>query len=118
MKKVYLLNNCGTCQRIMGDLCELPGFERQNIKDQNIEPEVLDWLKEKAGSYEVLFSKQAMKYKSMGLKDKNLTEQDFRNLILEEYTFLRRPVIIDGEEAWFGNAPKTVAAAKEKLVKA
>ncbi len=116
MKKVFLLNNCGTCQRIMGELCELPGFERQNIKEQNIQPEVLDWLKEKVGSYEALFSKVAMKYKSLGLKDKNLTEQDFRRYILEEYTFLKRPVIIDGEEIWVGNAPKTVADAKAKLV--
>lgn len=116
MKKVFLLNNCGTCQRIMGELCELPGFERQNIKEENIQPEVLDWLKEKTGSYEALFSKVALKYKSMGLKDKNLQEPDFRRLILEEYTFLKRPVIIDGEEFWVGNAPKTVAAAKLALV--
>ncbi len=117
MKKVFLLNNCGTCQRIMGELCELPGFERQNIKEDNIQPEVLDWLKEKVGSYEALFSKQALKYKSLGLKDKNLTEQDYRNYILEEYTFLKRPVIINGEEFWVGNAPKTVEAAKARLVK-
>jgi arsenate reductase len=117
MKKVFLLNNCGTCQRIMGELCELPGFERQNIKEQNIQPEVLDWLKEKTGSYEALFSKQAMKYTEWGLKDKHLTEPDFRRYILEEYTFLKRPVIVDGEEIWVGNAPKTIAAAKEKLVK-
>lgn len=116
MKKVFLLNNCGTCQRIMGELCELPGFERQNIKEQNIQPNVLDWLKEKVGSYEALFSKQAMKYKEWGLKDKGLTEPDFRRYILEEYTFLKRPVIIDGEEFWVGNAPKTVEAAKRKLV--
>ncbi len=116
MKKVFLLNNCGTCQRIMGELCELPGFERQNIKEQNIPADVVDWLKEKVGSYEALFSKQAMKYKSLGLKDKALTEQDYRNLILEEYTFLKRPVIIDGEDFWVGNAPKTVASAREKFV--
>ncbi|MBI5917141.1 MAG: hypothetical protein HY842_17355 [Bacteroidetes bacterium] len=117
MKKVFLLNNFGTYQRIMGELCELPGFERQNIKEANISAEELDWLKEKTGSYEALFSKQALKYKQWGLKDKNLTEQDFRRYILEEYTFLKRPVIVDGEEIWVGNAPKTVEAAKQKLVK-
>ncbi len=117
MKKVFLLNNCGTCQRIMGELCELPSFERQNIKEANISAEDLDWLREKTGSYEALFSKVALKYKSLGLKDKNLTEPDFRRYILEEYTFLKRPVIIDGEEVWVGNAPKTVESAKEKLLK-
>ena len=116
MKKVFLLNNCGTCQRIMGELCELPGFERQNIKEANISAEDLDWLREKTGSYEALFSKVALKYKSLGLKEKNLTEQDFRQNILEEYTFLKRPVIVNGEEIWVGNAPKTVAAAVAALV--
>lgn len=116
MKKVFLLNNCGTCQRIMGELCELPDFDRQNIKEQNISADDLDWLREKTGSYEALFSRQAMKYKSLGLKNKTLTEQDYRNYILEEYTFLKRPVIVNGEEIWVGNAPKTVADAKEKLV--
>jgi arsenate reductase len=56
-----------------------------------------------------------MKYKSLGLKDKNLTEPDYRRYILEEYTFLKRPVIIDGEEVWVGNAPKTIEAAKVAL---
>ena len=42
------------------------------------------------GSYEALFSRRAMKFRSMGLADKTLTEQDYRQLILDEYTFLKR----------------------------
>ena len=66
-----------------------------------------------AGSYEALFSRRAMKYKSMGLKDKNLSEQDYRQLILDEYTFLKRPVIIVDDQIFVGNAKKEVEAAKE-----
>lgn len=117
MKKVFHLASCSTCQRIIGELGGLPGFEQQNIKEQNISPEELDWLKEKVGSYEALFSKRAMKYREWGLHEKKLTEADYRRYMLEEYTFLKRPFIIDGEEVFVGNAKKVVEAAKEHLTR-
>jgi len=51
-----------------------------------------------------------------GLTDfehQNLKEQNIS--ILEEYTFLKRPVIVDGDTVFVGNAKKVVAAAKEHL---
>jgi len=36
-------------------------------------------------------------------------------LILEEYSFLKRPVIFIDDEIFVGNAKKVDAAAKEKL---
>jgi len=77
-------------------------FELVDIKTNSIDASTLDLLKEKVGSYEALFSKRAIKYKSLGLKDKNLSEDDFRKLILEEYTFLKRPVLIDGDKVVVG----------------
>ncbi len=62
-----------------------------------------------------IFSRRAMKYKSMGLKDKNLTEQDYRQFILDEYTFLKRPVIIVENQIFVGNAKTEVEAAKQVL---
>ena len=115
MKKIYHLSTCNTCQRIIGELNNGEGFELQDIKVKNIEPETLDFLKEQAGSYEALFSRRAMKYRSMGLNEMKLTEADYRRYILEEYTFLKRPVVIIDGEAFIGNAKKTVAAAKAKL---
>ncbi|MFK8264835.1 arsenate reductase family protein [Capnocytophaga canimorsus] len=35
-----------------------------------------------------------------------------KNLILEHYTFLNRPVIVIDNEVFVGNAAKTVASAK------
>jgi arsenate reductase len=111
MKKIFHLENCSTCQKIIKELNPGPEVELQNIKDQNIDPNTLDWLKEKVGSYEALFSKRAMKYRSMGLNEMQLSEQDYRKYILEEYTFLKRPFIINGEEVFIGNAKKEVEAA-------
>jgi len=44
----------------------------------------------------------------MGLKDKKLTEKDYRDLILQEYTFLKRPVVISGKKIYSGSEKKTV----------
>ena len=72
-------------------------------------------MKSKVGSYEALFSRRAMKYRGWGLHEKELSEKDYRKYILEEYTFLKRPVIVDGETVFVGNAKKVVAAAKAHL---
>ena len=111
MKKIYHLKTCSTNQRILKEVNPGNDVALQNIKEQNIEPEVLDFLKEKVGSYEALFSKKAMKYRQMGLHEKELTEDDYRKLMLEEYTFLKRPFMINGEEVFIGNTKKTVEAA-------
>jgi arsenate reductase len=111
MKKIYHLGNCGTCQRIIGQIQPGKDVELCDIKEQNIDGKTLDWLKSKVGSYEALFSKRAMKFRSMGLHEMKLTEDDYRRYILEEYTFLKRPFLINGDAVFIGNAKKDVEAA-------
>ena len=86
----------------------------QDIKTDKITYAQLNEMRAMAGSYEALFSRRALKYKEMGLKDKNLTEDDYRRLILEEYTFLKRPVTISGKKIFIGNAKKTVDELKKE----
>ena len=88
----------------------------QDIKSDAITEEQIDQMYQFTNSYEALFSKRARKYKSMGLKDQNLKEEDFRNLILEEYTFLKRPVFIVGHDIFVGNSKKTIDGLKKCLV--
>ncbi len=102
MKRIYYLSSCDTCRRMMKEFDALNDFELIDIKSSNIDSTTLDFLKEKTGSYESLFSKRAIKYKTLGLRDKNLSDQDFRQLILDEYTFLKRPVLINGESVVVG----------------
>jgi arsenate reductase len=110
MKKVYCVATCDTCQRIIEDAGLIKkGYVSQNIKMDKITPEQLDEMKSMIGSYEALFSRRALKYKAMGLKDKTLTEKDYRDLILQEYTFLKRPVVISGKKIFSGSEKKTVA---------
>jgi arsenate reductase len=115
MKKIYYLGTCDTCKRIMKELDLPPQFIKQEIKQEEVTVKQLEAMKELAGSYEALFSKRAKRYKERGLTNENLQEKDFKQLILEHYTFLKRPVIINDSKIFIGNSKKTVEAAKASL---
>ena len=114
MKKVYHLSSCSTCQRILKEI-KATDFVLQDIKTEAISESQLEEMYKFTSSYEALFSKRAMKYKSMALKERNLKEEDFKNLLLEEYTFLKRPVFIINDEIYVGNSKKVVEAVKNTL---
>jgi arsenate reductase len=113
MRKIYHLSSCSTCQRNIKELhLKEKNFEFQDIKTERITPKQLDKMVEMAGSIEPLFSKKAVKYKELGLKDKKLTDKDIKNYILNEYTFLKRPVIIVDSRIFIGNSPAVISQAK------
>ena len=116
MKKAFTLPTCKTCQRIFDELQPASyGCEVVDIKAEGISAEDLDAMKAHAGSYEALFSRRAMKFRSMGLADQALSEQDYRKLILEEYTFLKRPVFLTHEGVTAGSAKAEVARARDLI---
>ena len=117
MKKIYHLSTCSTCQRILKDIKPGKEYQLQDIKAVNISANDLDELKQLAGSYEALFSRAALKYRAWGLNEKALSEDDYRKYILEEYTFLRRPVIVSGNKIFIGNGKKVIEEAKAYLRK-
>ena len=113
MKKAYYLQNCTTCNRILSDLKW--NNEAQEIRSEKITSDQLEQMSKLAGSYEALFSRRAIKYKSMGLKEKVLHEDDYKRLILEEDTFLKRPVFIVEDEIFIGNSKSVFDSLKQKL---
>ncbi|UTW67805.1 hypothetical protein KFE94_06750 [bacterium SCSIO 12643] len=110
---VFYLQTCDTCKRIIKDLALDTGFEMREIKSNQITPEELDEMKDLAGSYEALFSRRSRQYAARDLKNKTLTEDDYRTLILEEYTFLKRPVTILNGEIFIGNSKKELEKLRE-----
>jgi len=115
MNKIYYLKTCSTCIRILKEL-DLPSdFVLQDIKKEEITVKQLEEMKDLAGSYEALFSKRATLYKSMDLKNQELTEKDYKQYILEHYTFLSRPVMIIDGNIFVGNSKKNVEAARLAL---
>ncbi len=113
VKKIYYLENCTTSQAIIKETgIDKREFEMQDIKFAKITPAQLDEMKKMIGSYDALFSRRALKYKELKLKDKKLEEKDFREYILDEYTFLKRPVVIIDDKIFAGSEKKTTAALK------
>ena len=115
MQKIYYLSTCDTCKRILKDLNAPSDFVLQDIKEEPVTENQLEEMREFSGSYESLFSKRARLYKERDLKNKVLGEEDYRELLLEHYTFLKRPVIINNEEIFIGNSKATVEAAKNSV---
>lgn len=115
MKIVYHLSTCSTCQRIIKELQPLNDFKLQDIKSEPITESQLEQMHSLSNSYEALFSKRAILYRERNLKEQNLTEDDYKALILEQYTFLKRPVIIMDDQIFIGNSKKVVEAAKKAI---
>ncbi len=106
---MYFLSTCDTCKKIIKQLPEHARLTFQDIKKEPVTAVQLEEMKTLSGSYEALFSRKAQLYKSLGLKDKALTEADFRSYILEHYTFLNRPVFLIKDKIYIGSKPETVA---------
>jgi arsenate reductase len=108
MNKIYYLASCDTCRKIIKSLPNSSKLTFIDIRQNPISESDLEEMYQLSGSYEALFSKKAQLYKSLGLKEKNLTEADFKKYLLEHYTFLSRPVFIIDGKIYIGNSPKNI----------
>ena len=116
MRKVYYLSTCSTSKRIIDTIAlRDKEFSFQDIKFEAVTEAQLTEMYKLAGSYEALFSKIARKYKELGLKNLNLQEEDFKNYILQEYTFLKRPVVIIDKQIFIGSSKANVQHLSEAL---
>lgn len=64
-------------------------------------------MAKRVGGAEVLFSRKAIKYRTLGLAEREFSEEDLLRYMTEEYTFLKRPVVIAGKKAAAGFSAKT-----------
>ncbi len=98
--------------RIIDELNLPSGFQLQDIKTDAISAAQIEAMRDLTDSYESLFSKRARLYKELDLKDKLLSEDEYKSYILEHYTFLKRPVIVFNNQIFIGNSKKTIEVAK------
>jgi arsenate reductase len=112
--KIYYLASCDTCRKIIKSLPNSDRLEFHDIRQNPITEQELEELHSLSGSYEALFSKKAQLYKSLDLKNKTLTEDDYKKYLLQHYTFLSRPVILLNGEIFIGNTQPNIL----KLTKA
>lgn len=108
MDKIYYLASCDTCRKIIKSLPE-NNLVFHDIRQNPITENEWSEMHALAGSYEALFSKKAQLYKSRGLKNQKLSEEDYKKLLLEHYTFLSRPVFIINGAIYIGNSQKNIS---------
>lgn len=111
MKKVFYLNTCDTCRKILAQF-DLTDWELREIKKQPITKEELEEMHKMTKSYDALFSRKSTQIKLRGLDVKSLGEKDFKELLLDHYTFLKRPVFITDKEIFVGNDKKNIEALR------
>lgn len=112
MQTIFHLSTCDTCKRILKEL-EIPSsFKLQDIKKEAVTEEQLDAMYKLTNSYEDLFNKRAQLYRQRELNTKDLTEADYKDLLLEHYTFLKRPVVLDKDKIFVGNSKKNIEELK------
>jgi len=115
MKKTYHLSSCDTCKRILNSWSLSDDHILKDIKKDPLTPDQLEALFEMSGSYKALINGRARLFKEKGLTAKTIDEDQAKALLLEHYTFLKRPVTILGEQLFIGNGKKEVAAVAEAL---
>lgn len=111
MKKVFYLKTCDTCLKILKKF-NLKDWELREIKINPITEEEVEQMHKLAGSYEAFFSKKSNQIKLRELDPKKLTEEDYKELILDHYTFLKRPVFMTDNEIFIGNDKKNLEALR------
>ncbi len=111
VKTIFYLGTCDTCKRIIKQIEDVSQFDLREIKSAHISGEELDEIQKLSGlKYDDLFNKRARKYKEIKKDVEGGDDNTFRDLILSEYTFLKRPIIVYGDTIFVGNAKGTVAS--------
>ncbi|MDN5627500.1 ArsC family protein [Epilithonimonas bovis DSM 19482] len=107
MKKVFYLKTCGTCKKIMSQY-DLSDWDLREIKSKPVTEEELDEMYAITQSYESLFSKKSTQIKARGIDTSSLKEADYKHLILDHYSFLKRPVFLTDHLIFAGSDKKNL----------
>jgi len=112
---IYYLASCETCRKIIK---LLPSISRLVFHDIRQNPLLnRSWMRSMnyLGIMKRCLSKKAQLYKEWDLKNKHLTEVDFRKYLLEHYTFLSRPVFVIDDKIYIGNSQKNILEVQKVL---
>ena len=100
----YWLPNCTTCQKARRrlDYHRISVTKFRDLKEEPLSLEEIQKLAQMLGGVEHLFSRRSVKFRELGLRDKELSEAEMLELMASEYTFLKRPILVVGDTAIAG----------------
>lgn len=116
MKKVFYLKTCSTCTKILKEF-DLSDWQLREMKSEPVTEEEIEEMHKLAGSYEGLFSKKSSQIKAQGIDVKSLKEENFKRLLSEHYTFLKRPVFLTDKEIFIGSDKNNLEKLREYFSK-
>lgn len=117
MSKFYYLSSCTTCKRIIEELNIPDDIQKIDLKKDPMTERELNDLYGLTGSYKALFNKRARLLKELDLDTATMSESDYKKLLLEHYTFVKRPILFLEDSLFIGNSKQTIANAKSFLNK-
>ena len=113
-KQFIYLSTCDTCRKIMKEV-ELPAdYELHDLKKAALPNEVLELLLTEYSPLE-LVNKRSRKIKELGLVLGEMSNQDIIGYLKSEYTFIKRPIAIDGNNFFVGNSKAVRLALKSHI---
>ncbi|MEZ5305799.1 MAG: arsenate reductase family protein [Pyrinomonadaceae bacterium] len=101
---IYWLPHCSTCKKAVAFL-ESKGVEfnfKRDIKEEKLSRKEIERLASFAGGADSIFSRRAIKYRTMKLNERELSEKEMIRLMADEYTFIKRPLVVDGAKVVAG----------------
>ncbi len=114
--KVWYLSTCSTCQRIIKEASlDADHVRLIDIKSQPVTENELEDMYHATGSFKDLINGRSTKFRTMDKKANELSEDEARNLLLQHYAFLKRPVVRVDQQYFVGNSKKVVEALKSRL---
>jgi arsenate reductase len=92
----YWLPECSTCKKAKNHIERhgIRDFELRDIKENPLGREEVENLAKMLGGANELFSRRAIKYREMKLNERELSNEEMLDLMTEEYTFLKRPILV------------------------
>jgi arsenate reductase len=116
MKNTFIyLSTCSTCVRIIKSLGIEDADFLQNVKEHMATPAQLAFLYNYTNSYEELINKRGRVYAQMKREGTVFSEAVYKTLLENEYSCLKRPILIWDNTVFLGNAKATVAQMKAAL---
>lgn len=107
MQKVFYLKTCGTCTKILKKF-DLSDWELRELKTSPLTQNELAEMYQRTNSYVALFSRRSTQIKLREIDVNSLEEEDFKTLLLDHYSFLKRPVFLTDDQIFIGNEKKNI----------
>lgn len=102
MLTIIGIKNCNTIKKTLDWLDESGQvYDFRDVKKDPLEESELLDLVQKVG-LDTLVNKRGMKWRTLGLKDQNLSDEDLLDVVHEHQTMIKRPVVVAGEAAMVG----------------